>query len=110
MPLTDGAFERGKCGYKLLQYCAAGLPFVASPVGVNRDITCRAGMPAPETVDDWISALMTVLHASVEQRGAMGNWARSLVEDRYSYANWQEAWLRSLAFTSSDVGLAFRPH
>lgn len=34
-PLPDNRFTRGKCGFKTLQYAAAGLPVVASPVGVN---------------------------------------------------------------------------
>ena len=38
MPLTDTPFVKGKCGYKLIQFMACGLPVVASPVGVNRDI------------------------------------------------------------------------
>jgi glycosyltransferase involved in cell wall biosynthesis len=34
-PLPDNRFTRGKCGFKILQYAAAGLPVVASPVGAN---------------------------------------------------------------------------
>ena len=36
-PLPDNEFTRGKCGFKILQYAAAGLPVVASGVGVNRE-------------------------------------------------------------------------
>lgn len=36
-PLPDNRFTLGKCGFKILQYQAANLPIVASPVGVNAD-------------------------------------------------------------------------
>lgn len=38
MPLPDAPWERGKCGYKLIQYMGCWLPVVAAPVGVNREI------------------------------------------------------------------------
>ena len=38
MPLFDGEWERGKCGYKLIQYMACGVPVVGSRVGANPEI------------------------------------------------------------------------
>ena len=38
MPLPDRPWERGKCGLKLLQYMAAGIAVVATPIGINSDI------------------------------------------------------------------------
>ncbi|MEL7087913.1 MAG: hypothetical protein AAGL98_05640 [Planctomycetota bacterium] len=34
-PVPDDAWTRGKCGFKLLQYMAAGLPTICNPVGAN---------------------------------------------------------------------------
>lgn len=39
MPLPDGPWERGKGGFKLLQYMSFGIPAVASPVGINALLT-----------------------------------------------------------------------
>ena len=41
MPLPDEPWAHGKCGYKLIQYMACGLPTVASPVGVNSAIVAH---------------------------------------------------------------------
>ena len=59
MPLPDNEWTRGKCGYKLLQYFAAGVPAVASPVGVNTRIVGdrrERGLLAA-TPQEWSSSL-----------------------------------------------------
>ena len=38
MPLLDSFWERGKCGFKLIQYMGCSLPVIGSPVGVNSQI------------------------------------------------------------------------
>ena len=83
MPLVDESFERGKCGYKLIQYMACGLPVVASPVGVNRQIVEHGvnGFLA-ETPAQWEQALHTLL-ADAGLRQRMGSAGRRKVEAQY---------------------------
>jgi hypothetical protein len=57
MPLVDNAFQHGKCGLKLLQYMAAGLPVIASPVGVNVKIVGDRGLLAASAAD-WREAIL----------------------------------------------------
>jgi glycosyltransferase involved in cell wall biosynthesis len=84
MPLPDNPFERGKCGYKLIQYMACGLPVVASPVGVNRGIVehGRNGFLASNT-EEWARALEQ-LRDSTELRESMGKRGRAKIEAEYS--------------------------
>lgn len=83
MPLLDSPWERGKCGYKLIQYMACGLPVVASPVGVNSQIVSVGinGFLA-NADEEWTEALETLLRdAALRQR--MGHAGRQRVEDQY---------------------------
>lgn len=84
MPLPDGPFERGKCGYKLIQYMACGLPVVASPVGVNSDLV-RPGVNGflPADPAGWIDALSLLLD-SAELRQRLGSAGRLRVENEFS--------------------------
>ena len=63
MPLIDGPFERGKCGYKLVQYMAGGIPVIASPVGVNAEIV-EPGVNGylAESTEDWLLALHELMN------------------------------------------------
>jgi glycosyltransferase involved in cell wall biosynthesis len=89
MPLADTEWARGKCGFKLLQYFAAGVPAVASPVGVNAALVGEAeerGLLAA-TPDEWSAALERLVR-DVDSRRAMGAEARRFVEREYSYQRW----------------------
>jgi glycosyltransferase involved in cell wall biosynthesis len=84
MPLPDLPFERGKCGYKLIQYMACGKPVVASPVGVNRQLV-EHGVTGylAETPEEWLAALRR-LTGDAELRARMGRAGRAKVEATYS--------------------------
>lgn len=83
MPLQDSVWERGKCGYKLIQYMACGLPVVASPVGVNTQIVEPGVNGFLATSDDeWVTALEQLL-TQVQLRQRMGMAGRAKVEAQY---------------------------
>jgi glycosyltransferase involved in cell wall biosynthesis len=86
MPLPDTPFERGKCGYKLIQYMACELPVIASPVGVNREMV-RDGVNGflASSQDEWSRALGK-LASDAALRLRLGQAGRALVEERYSLA------------------------
>lgn len=60
--LPDNSFTRGKCGFKILQYAAAGLPVVASPVGVNAEYVSHGvtGFHA-KSIEQWINRLNNLI-------------------------------------------------
>ena len=84
MPLQDDAWARGKCGYKLIQYMACGLPVVASPVGVNCEIV-EDGVNGYLAADatEWLSAL-SQLRSQPERCEEFGRAGRKKVEGSYS--------------------------
>jgi glycosyltransferase involved in cell wall biosynthesis len=86
MPLPDEPWARGKCGYKLIQYMACGLPTVASPVGVNREIVLpgKTGVLAAD-LEDWRIAMAQLL-GDPSLRQGMGKAGRERATALYSLA------------------------
>lgn len=83
MPLRDSPWERGKCGYKLIQYMASGRPVVASPVGVNAEIvTPDVGILAGED-NAWFDTLIKLANQP-ELRQRLGKAARARVEHTFA--------------------------
>ena len=89
MPLTDDEWARGKCAFKLLQYMAAWLPCVASPVGANVEAVIDGvnGFHA-RTVDDWERHLERLI-VSPDLRARLGAHGHAHVEQRYSMRAYQ---------------------
>lgn len=98
MPLPDAPQARGKCAYKLLQYGAAALPCVASPVGANlAAISAGIGIAASQPAE-WIDTIVSVIERSDSDRRLLGVGARSAVAQHYSFSTWAAAWQRAVQF------------
>lgn len=101
MPLTDNEWARGKCSFKMLQYMAAGIPIVASPVGMNADILASkpVGLAARNNAE-WCDAILVLLRQRqlCIEYGLAG---RKMVEEKFSLNAVSDLWAEVL----SDCGL-----
>lgn len=83
MPLPDEPWARGKCGFKLIQYMASGLPVIASSIGVNKEII-DDGVNGflSDSNEQWIDAFEK-LYKNEDMRAKMGAVGRKLIESKY---------------------------
>jgi glycosyltransferase involved in cell wall biosynthesis len=102
--VPDAPWSQGKCGLKVLQYMAAGLPVIANSVGVHRGIVVhgRTGFLA-DSPEEWASAVRA-LAESADLRRSMGDEGRKRVSLEYSPERWAEQFIRIV-----ENGDAFAP-
>lgn len=95
MPQPDDRWTRGKCGLKLLQYMAVGIPGVASPVGVANDIILADGETGflPKDADEWVNVLSMMIE-NQEFRESVGLLGRESLRGRYTVADWTDRYVR----------------
>ena len=104
--LPDDSWSAGKCGLKVLQYMAAGLPVVANPVGVQADLVRHgengflAGTP-----HQWVDAVGRLAHdPALRQR--MGKAGQQRVAGEFSVASGAARWLGLLQDLRQQKGAA----
>jgi glycosyltransferase involved in cell wall biosynthesis len=102
MPLTDDDWSRGKCAFKLLQYMAASLPCVASPVGANREAVLdgQTGFHAAN-VEEWTSSLERLIE-SPALRARMGAAGYAHVQERYAMQHYQRRYVELLGRLAAE--------
>jgi glycosyltransferase involved in cell wall biosynthesis len=90
--LPADAWSRGKCGLKVLQYMAAGLPVVANPVGVQAEMVQHGSTGfLAETPEQWRAAVQS-LASDPALRSRLGQAGRERLEREFSVAAGAAKW------------------
>jgi glycosyltransferase involved in cell wall biosynthesis len=100
-PMTDDPWTRGKCGLKVLQYMASGLPVITSPYGVNRDLVevGKTGFHAASG-QQWLDAIQA-LASDPAKAAAMGTAGRHKCEAEFTLQATFKKLLHTLESTNS---------
>lgn len=90
MPLKPDQWSEGKCGFKLIQYLSCGIPALASPVGVNKQIIeeGKNGFLCG-TNEEWKQALIQLI-TNPELRKDFGENGRKKIVQEYSIQSQEE--------------------
>lgn len=92
MPVLDDELGRGKCGFKALQYMAAGVPCVVSPVGVNATII-KHGVTGflASSENEWYQLIKKLIE-SPELRDSIARKAFQTTRENFNLHNWSTVW------------------
>lgn len=84
MPLDNTDFNNGKCGFKLIQYMACGVPTISTPLEVNVKINrCGHNLHAA-TIDEWVNGLAEIINRKEYFKNNVGYENRQIVHEYYS--------------------------
>jgi glycosyltransferase involved in cell wall biosynthesis len=96
MPLADSPWNRGKCAYKLLQYMAAGVCAIGSPVGMNSELIQHdANGLLASSPSEWHAVLSRTL-ADAQLRARLGAAGRATVERGFAFPILARRWMEFL--------------
>lgn len=93
MPLKRTMWENGKCGFKLIQYMASGLPVVATAVPANEEIVENNvnGFVIYESKEWYTKLEELIINKSLREQ--FGKSGRSKIETDYSYQVWGDRYV-----------------
>src|ERR1051326_7277710 len=91
--LPDDSWSRGKCGLKILQYMAAGLPVVANPVGIHRDLVHPDETGYLVQTAQELATVVRRLLADADLRRRLGQQGRELVRRKFDVPLGAARWL-----------------
>jgi glycosyltransferase involved in cell wall biosynthesis len=86
--VPDDLWSRGKCGLKVLQYLAGGLPVLTNPVGVHQEMV-KSGTNGflVDKPREWLEAIHW-LSKNRDSRAKMGLSATETIRNGYDVADW----------------------
>ena len=82
MPLKINDFNKGKCGFKLIQYLDLNKPVLATDIGENKYIVNNYGSMCGE--DEWEKKIETLLFDEKEYRQCLSNIQSNFLQ-KYGY-------------------------
>lgn len=104
MPLLNTEWEKGKCGFKIIQYMAAGLPVVASASPANYEIIIHEETGfIVKNEQEWYVYLERLI-INFMMREDFGHNGRMRVENEYTYQVWGNKYVDLLEYYISKKG------
>jgi len=91
MPLYDNPMNKGKCGFKLIQYMNLHKPVIASPVGANAEIVGECGLVV-NTEDEWVEAIEALLFNNDKYKNCVKHIEMDF-EKKYAYYSVLNKWV-----------------
>ena len=95
MPLNDTVSDRGKCGFKLIQYMGLGIVSIASGIGVNSQIIEDKRNGFLVNKKNWLDVLKEVI-GKKENFQTIGEAARKSIQSSYSFDSNTDKYLKLL--------------
>ena len=83
MPLEDKFFNYGKCGFKLIQYMACGVPTISTPLPANIKINQDNNNLFATLNEEWFNAFEEMITKKEFYKTIVGEKNKQIVEQHY---------------------------